>query len=252
MGGDDKKRYILVIIIIFITLFVLFYKSNDKDNDEVMGNDGEVLENHILYDFKGIDRKDSYNEEIQYYSKDNVEIKANSIRIVSRKENKEDKEYTSGLVESVKAYKYGFFEFEIRVSEGKGIFPAIWLMPEDGSSYPEIDAFEMIDSEPDLFYGVIHYEKQGKTKKAFFTEKVKNKDTYKIAIDWREDCITWYIDGEEKLKSYEGVPNEYMYLIINQAIGGVWPGDPDASTKFPSEFEILSYNIDAVYERGRE
>ncbi len=138
------------------------------------------------------------------------------------------------------------------MSKGKGIFPAIWLMPEDGSSYPEIDIFEMIGSEPNIFYGVIHYKEEGKYKRAFFEEKVENKDSYKVAIDWREDCITWYIDNEEKFKSYEGVPKDYMYLIINQAIGGVWPGNPNIFTRFPSEFEVLSYNIDAVYEKGRE
>ncbi len=154
-------------------------------------------------------RKKSYNEEIQCYSKDNVEIDENSISIISIKD---DKKYTSGLVESVKAYKYGYFEFEIKVSEGKGIFPAIWLMPHDGSKYPEIDIFEMIGSEPDIFYGVIHYEVDGEHRRSFFKEKVEKKDTYKVAIDWREDCITWYIDGEEKHKSYEAVPNNYMYL----------------------------------------
>lgn len=50
----------------------------------------------------------SYNEEIQQYLKDNVEIDKNSINIVSIKD---DKKYTSGLVESVNAYKYGYFEF---------------------------------------------------------------------------------------------------------------------------------------------
>lgn len=125
-------------------------------------------------------------------------------------------------------------------------------MPENGSSYPEVDIFEMIGSEPNIFYGVIHYEEDNKYKRVFFEEKVENRDSYKVAIDWREDCIIWYIDDKEILKSYEGVPNDYMYLIINQAIGGVWPGNPNIFTKFPSEFEVLSYNIDAVYEKGRE
>lgn len=244
-----KNIYILAIMMIFISLLIF----SNKDNKKVIENNHkETLKIEKVYDFKSIHRKNSYNEEIQYYSKNNVEIGESSISIVSRKENKADKKYTSGLVESVKAYKYGFFEFEIRVSKGKGIFPAIWLMPEDGSSYPEIDIFEMIGSEPDIFYGVIHYEEEGKYKKNFFQEKVENKESYKVAIDWREDCITWYIDDEEKLKLYEGVPNDYMYLIVNQAIGGVWPGDPDIFTKFPSKFEILSYKIDAVYEKERE
>lgn len=233
---------------------VCAYKNNAKS---LKTNSIEALPDEILldvepiYDFKSINRKDSYNEEIQYYSKDNVEIRKNSIHIVSKKETKEDKQYTSGLVESIKAYKYGTFEFEIRVSEGNGIFPAIWLMPNDGSSYPEIDIFEMIGNEPNIFYGVIHYQENNKYKRAFFEEKIKNKDSYKVSIDWSEDCIVWYIDGEEILRCSKGVPNDYMYLIINQAIGGTWPGNPDASTEFPSKFEILSYNINAIYEKER-
>lgn len=223
-----------------------------KTNSKETISSENLLNDEKIYDFKSIDRKDSYNEEIQYYSKDNVEIKKNSIHILSKKENKEDKQYTSGLVESVKAYKYGTFEFEIKVSNGNGIFPAIWLMPNDGSSYPEIDIFEMIGNEPNIFYGVTHYQENGKYKRAFFQEKIQLKDSYKVSIDWREDCIIWYIDGKEMLKSYNGVPNDYMYLIINQAIGGTWPGNPDESTKFPNKFEILSYNINAVYEKVRE
>lgn len=198
-----------------------------------------------------VERKDSYNNELQYYSKDNVVIDGNAIEIVSKKENKENKIYTSGLVESSCSYKYGYFEFTIEIFEGQGIFPAIWLMPVDGDPFPEIDIFEMIGSEPHTFYGVVHYEENGAYASDYFAHKVSAKDQYIVALNWTDKNLTWYIDNQEVYKTSKGVPQEYMYIIINQAIGGDWPGDPDDEVVFPNKFKIISVRIESSYEKGR-
>jgi beta-glucanase (GH16 family) len=198
-----------------------------------------------------VERKDSYNNELQFYSKDNAVVKGDIIEIISKEEKREGRMYTSGLVESTNAYKYGYFEFTIGISEGKGIFPAIWFMPMDGDTLPEIDLFEMIGSEPYNFYGVIHFEEEGVQDSDYFKQEVSIKDRYSVAIKWTEEAVTWYIDGEEIYSTVQGVPQEYMYIIINQAIGGDWPGNPNDDTVFPSLFKILSSRMEPIYKKGR-
>ncbi|WP_069649014.1 glycoside hydrolase family 16 protein [Caloranaerobacter ferrireducens] len=199
-----------------------------------------------------IERKDSYNNELQFYSKNNVFIKGNTIEIISKKETKENKMYTSGLVESTSAYKYGYFEFIIEFSQGKGIFPAIWFLPDNGSILPEIDLFEMIGSEPYTFYGVIHYKENNIRTRDYFSYKVPIKKQYSVALEWKLSSLTWYIDNQKIYSTTKGVPQEYMYIIINQAIGGNWPGNPDDNSIFPCKFKIISAYIEPVFKKGRD
>lgn len=201
--------------------------------------------------WKPIERRDSYNNELQFYSKDNVVIKGDTVEIISSEEKKEGKMYTSGLVESTSAFKYGYFEFTIGISEGKGIFPAIWFMPVDGDSFPEIGLFEMIGSEPYTFYGVVHFKEDGVRDSDYFAYDVPVKDMYLVALKWTEESLTWYIDNTEVYSTTKGVPREYMYIIINQAIGGDWPGNPDGSTVFPNKFIIYSAHLEPIFKKGR-
>jgi len=201
--------------------------------------------------WKAVERKDSYNNELQLYSKDNAVFNGDTIEIISKKEEREGKLYTSGLVESTHAYKYGYFKFNIEISEGKGIFPAIWFMPEDGDKLPEIDLFEMIGDEPYTFYGVLHFEEDSVQDSDYFAQEVPIKHQYSVALKWTEESLSWYIDGQEMYSTAQGVPQEYMYIIINQAIGGDWPGNPNSDTIFPSQFKILSSHLEPIFKKGR-
>lgn len=205
-----------------------------------------------LNNWISIERKDSYNNELQYYSKDNVVINGDIIEITSKNDIKENKKYTSGLVESTSAYKYGYFEFTITISEGKGIFPAIWFLPNKGGAFPEIDLFEMIGSEPYIFYGVIHFKENNIQNSDYCAYEVAVKDQYTVSLQWYPQSITWYIDDKEIYTTTQGIPDEYMFILINQAIGGNWPGSPDDTTVFPNQFKILSSRIEPVFKKGRD
>jgi beta-glucanase (GH16 family) len=224
------------------------YDRYCSDLQKKLARERELKDSRIFW--KPINRKDSYNNELQFYSSDNVIIKEDSIGITSRKEERENKAYTSGLVESTNAYRYGYFEFNIEISEGKGIFPAIWMMPDDGSAYPEIDIFEMIGSDPYSFYGVIHYLEDGVKKSKYFRHEVPRKEKYCVSLKWDMDSLTWYIDNREMMVLTNGVPSGLMYIIVNQAVGGDWPGDPE-DTAFPCKFKVLSSQIQPVFKKGR-
>ena len=67
-----------------------------------------------------------------------------------------------------------------------------------------------------------------------------SQDWHTFALDWQPDSLTWYVDGVEHwtYPNASHVSEKDMYLLINLAVGGDWPGDPDSSTPFPSAFEI--------------
>jgi beta-glucanase (GH16 family) len=198
-----------------------------------------------------VEKERGNENELQYYCPENVMLTDNGIIIVTKKETRKSKSYTSGKVTSKKAYMYGRFSFVIKVSEGRGIFPAIWLLPKEDKAYPEIDIFEMIGCHPLDFYGVIHYIESGEPAREYFRKEVEKKERYEVGLEWTPEKLSWYIDGQRVFETNKGVPNEPMYLIINQAVGGNWAGSPDINTVFPSFFEVVSYRIESetVVER---
>lgn len=261
MNNKAFKNVILILFLAFIS-FVLFIEFRNsirkiKGETEYKGfTETNEYEPQIKKEtstgfWRPIERRDSFNNELQFYSKNNVAIEGDSIEIISKKEEMEDKKYTSGQVESNYAYKYGYFEFTIEISEGKGIFPAIWFLPINELPLPEIDLFEMIGSEPHSFYGVVHFEKDGARDSDYFVHEVPPKDQYSVALKWTKEALTWYIDHQEIYSTTQGVPQDFMYILINQAIGGDWPGKPDDSI-FPNKFKILSMHIEPEFEKGRE
>lgn len=208
-------------------------------------NDTEPNQNVAVEDeiWRAINRAESYNNELQFYTQDNVTLKDGSITIITKKENKGIKNYTSGMVQSKYGYLYGFFSFRIRVPEGKGLFPAIWLLPVEDKRLPEIDVFEMIGSEPFDFYGVIHYGITEKPQREYFCHKVTKKEFYDVSIRWTKNELSWYIDEQQVFSTDKGIPNEPMYIIVNQAIGGNWPGTPD-DTALPATFIVESCKLE--------
>jgi beta-glucanase (GH16 family) len=63
-----------------------------------------------------------------------------------------------------------------------------------------------------------------------------SQDWHVFALDWRPDALVWFVDGVERWRFTDAsaIPAESMYLLINLAVGGEWPGSPDATTVFPS------------------
>jgi beta-glucanase (GH16 family) len=63
-------------------------------------------------------------------------------------------------------------------------------------------------------------------------------DFHVYAVDWSPGMIVWYLDGVEKFRSDQGVPQQPMYLLANLAIGGAWPVPPDETTPWPASFDL--------------
>ena len=63
-------------------------------------------------------------------------------------------------------------------------------------------------------------------------------DFHTFAIEWQPGVIRWLLDGQVLTTSTSNVPDVPMYLILNTAVGGTWPGNPDGTTVFPQYHDI--------------
>lgn len=175
-----------------------------------------------------------------------------------------DCEYTSARCNTMdKAeFTYGKIEARLRVPAGQGIWPAFWML---GADFPEvgwpnsgeIDIMEYIGREPMTTYGTVHgpgYSgAQGIGAARQFDSEVAA-DYHIFGIEWEPNVIRWYVDGElfhtvtpETLVGREWVFNHPFFLIINVAVGGHWPGNPDETIEFPQQM-ILDWV--RVYQRA--
>ena len=202
--------------------------------------------------FVAVDALKSPNNEIQQYISSQVQIDETHIRMTA---DKIGEVYLSGKVESVSAFRYGRFSFCINTMKGVGLFPSIWMLPSDThSTYPEVDIYELIGNEPNIFYGVLHYVEESEKSRDYFRHTFpvdKIPETYRITFEWTQEEMIWYLEDEVVYTIRENVPDEPMYFIFNLAVGGDWPGSPDAYTKFPAMFEveILEFMPQEIYSR---
>jgi len=186
-----------------------------------------------------ISAKPFANNELQTYREENVSIADGFMQIQS---NYADKTYFSGAVttDNKKLLQYGKLEIRAKLPYGKGIFPAIWLKPSSGDVLPEIDIVEFLGHEPDSLWHVFHYEKDGQKEAYPYNYKATSfiDDFHVFSIEWSRQHIRWFVDGIETFAVDSHIPACKMYLYINTAVGGDWPGDPDRQTIFPQTFLI--------------
>ena len=181
--------------------------------------------------------------ELQWYAPDAFKV-ANSTLQIQAKPNdpSASHRYTSGLISTYKSFatQYGRFEIRCKIPQGKGLWPAFWLLPTDTSWPPEIDVFEALGDSTNTIHMTTHYLESGQHQStgAEFVGSDFSKAYHTFATEWTDTSIVWYIDGVERHRVANRSPNVPMYLVANLAVGGNWPGAPDASTAFPASFQI--------------
>jgi beta-glucanase (GH16 family) len=152
--------------------------------------------------------------------------------------------YTSGVITSERLFssQYGYFEVRARLPRGRGLWPAIWLLPIDGTWPPEIDIVETVGHEPAHLYGTLHYGTEAAPQRrqpvAIAGAFDSSAGFHTYGVDWQPDRITWYYDGRKVGETRNEVRDQAMYLIVNLAVGGAWAGEPDAATRFPASMVV--------------
>jgi beta-glucanase (GH16 family) len=180
--------------------------------------------------------------ELQYYAPDAFRLKNGQLSIVAQPAHDGSHAYNSGLISSHDSFapEYGRFEIRCKVPQGKGLWPAFWLLPLDTSWPPEIDVFEALGDDPETVHMTAHWSDGGahRQKGSEFTGPDFSKDFHTFAVEWTPEKLTWFVDGVKRHEVSGRSPSGPMYLLANLAVGGDWPGAPDASTRFPASFDI--------------
>ena len=150
--------------------------------------------------------------------------------------------YASGMIESNFAQTYGYFEMRAELPHGQGLWPAFWLA---GDNQKEIDVLEGLGSDTKTAYNAIHSPSVPSLGNASFNPYSDGFHTYGVL--WDPQHITYYVDGAPVWQTATPADmNSPMRMIVNLAVGGNWPGSPDASTPWPADMQIdyvRAYNL---------
>jgi len=198
------------------------------------------------------------NQELETYtnSVDNVHLDGNGHLVIRASAN--GASYTSGRLKTQGRFtaQYGHLEASIKLPAGRGIWPAFWMLGANITSvgWPqcgEIDVMENIGSEPSVNHGSAHGPgySGGKsiTARYVLPGNAKFSDAFHtFAIDWTPGTIVFSVDGTTySTVTRSSIPAGAMwvfdapfFLLLNVAVGGTFPGSPDASTLFPQEMVV--------------
>jgi beta-glucanase (GH16 family) len=230
------------------------------------------------------------NEELQYYTRepDNVSVKDSLLTIRARKESLHGCGYTSARLKTRKrdgsslfSKKYGKFEFRAKVPWGQGLWPALWMLPQNDNyggwaASGEIDVMEVHGEIPTQTLGTIHFgssfpARELVTHTLTLPGGSTVSDWHLYSVEWEPGEIRWLLDGVvwatqsfwwscSKTNEGAGIVAECrsdinpwpapfdqpFYLVMNVAVGGNFPGHPNSTTNFPAEL-IVDYV--RVYEK---
>lgn len=198
------------------------------------------------------------NNELQYYRPENTTVKDGYLIITAKKELFQGNDYTSSriITSGKKEFQYGRIDIRAALPKGQGIWPALWMLGSDffTTGWPtsgEIDIMEMIGGagRENTVHGTVHWDHNGQYanygKPSTLSSGTYNDTFHVFSIVWNETSIIWYVD-DVQFNIIDITPAELsefrneFFFIFNVAVGGNWPGSPDASTVFPQHM-IVDY-----------
>lgn len=224
------------------------------------------------------------NSELQYYTRDpdNAFVKDGMLHIKAIKESLHGFGYTSARMKTRKKdggplfnQRFGRFEFRAKLPAGKGVWPALWMLPQEEkyggwAASGEIDVMEARGQEPNKVLGTLHYGGRWPAnahtgKDYIFPKGGTFTDFHVYAVEWEPGEIRWLVDGdmyqtqkswwstskvvagkgatpanETDLNPWPAPFDQPYYIIMNIAVGGKFLGNPDPTTPFPAEM-IVDY-----------
>ena len=205
------------------------------------------------------------NEELEYYTNrvDNIQMQDGRLVITAKSEGYSDSQgifraFTSARIKTQGKFsqRYGRIEARIQIPRGQGIWPAFWMLGDDIATvgWPacgEIDIMENIGKEPDSVHGTIHGPGYSGPKAIGSPYKLPDGEEFAdhyhlFAAEWEPQVIRFYVDDKlyatrtpaDLPPGTKWVYEHPFFLILNVAVGGRWPGDPDVHTKFPQSMLV--------------
>lgn len=201
------------------------------------------------------------NNELEYYTKSpkNVFVSNGNLIIEARKEAIGGFNYSSARLttQNKKSFTYGRVDIRAKLPKGKGVWPALWMLGNNITSagWPacgEIDIMEFLGHEITKTYGTLHYgastATHGYKTEAYTLSSSSFYDQFHVfSMEWKQDQVKLFVDNNLFFtlnKSDLGATpypfNAPFFFIFNVAVGGNWPGSPDATTTFPQRM-IVDY-----------
>jgi beta-glucanase (GH16 family) len=200
------------------------------------------------------------NKELQYYtdSTNNAALDGEGhLLITARAEEMMGNAYTSARLttKGLFARAYGRFEARIRLPVGTGLWPAFWLMGDDFDEvgWPtagEIDVMEENGHDPTTIRGTVHGPAYGKTDVpaggAVTVRGGADTDFHVYAVEWDPTNIVFLVDGRPYFQVTPARRPTYarwvwdhpFFILLNLAVGGLFPGPPDETTMFPLTMQV--------------
>jgi beta-glucanase (GH16 family) len=206
------------------------------------------------------------NQELQSYTSrtQNAQIQNGNLVITALQENYTGtdgigRNYTSARLKTQNLFTraYGRFEARIKIPKGQGIWPAFWMLGNDirQNDWPkcgEIDIMENIGREPGTIHGSLHgpssvAHTSDLTSTVSLPASQNYPDDFHIyAIEWEPGTVRLYVDSNNYATFTQAqwpaggqwVFDHPFFIIMNVAVGGVWPGSPDATTRFPQQMLV--------------
>ena len=262
---------------------------NDDFSGSSLDTDKWNIEEGYLLEEDNIDTYGWGNQELEYYSKDAVSVKDGLLNIHMKKDKKtfyaksdtahtngRTAEYQSGKITTKDNFsiKYGRVDVRAKFPSGNGIWPAIWMLPNDNRygawAYSgEIDIAEGRGRVPNKVFGAMHYggawpDNLNTSDLLDITADGKKKtdttDWHVYSVVWENDNIKVYCDGKaffkctkDQWKSNSDMGNSYapfdqrFYAIINLACGGTF----DSGNKPGDDFTGADLYVDYIraYQR---
>jgi beta-glucanase (GH16 family) len=194
------------------------------------------------------------NAELEYYQAANATVSGGILTIQARHETAPTGEqYTSSRMNTSghHDWTYGKVEARIQGQNGQGYWPAFWMLGSNIGSvgWPgcgEIDIIEHINSV-NTAYGTIHWidNNGGNASYTGSSPAVDFTQWHNYGIVWDTNGVNWTVDGTvtgaANIANNINGTDEFhkpFFIILNFAVGGSWPGNPDGSTVFPANFNI--------------
>jgi len=199
------------------------------------------------------------NNELQYYQKQNTTVKNGYLTIEAKKQGAATSQYTSSRLttQGKKSFQYGRIDIRAAMPKGQGIWPALWMLGDNfaTSGWPscgEIDIMEMVGGTANgksdrVTHGTLHWDNFGEYAsyggKTTTSKTNLNEEFHVYSIIWDDQSIKWLLDDRQFhvtaiTESHMTEFHEKFFFIFNVAVGGNWPGSPDATTQFPQKMHV--------------
>lgn len=221
-------------------------------NDEF---DGNSLSSDWIYEL-GNGTWGWGNNELQYYRQENTNVSNGILTITAKQESFGGFNYTSSRLKTQgnRSFKYGRVDIRAALPRGKGLWPALWMLGDNITSagWPacgEIDIMELIGGGTNdrTVHGTLHWENAGSHANYGGSNSLPSGT---FADEWHVFSIIWDANQIRFLRDdvqYHSMNitgpeltefHQNFFFIFNVAVGGNWPGSPDASTEFPQNMYV--------------